>query len=216
MLIDWTPAISPGVNSALRCMGEKAVFTAAERRRVIAIDRREVDIRKEGRRGRKIFRHPPRFGLVKDLDRGLGVRGSTLGNMVAGSTDTGLTPPRVTLHSRLSHRGRREKGVGAALACDHRERPKGSTEPSTVRLGFDPLTSLGFSISSSSASGWGTPCRVRGATPTRLGFDPLPPLGFRVSSSSARWGIHSVGRRSMPRHGTPSICPARSPGICPP
>jgi hypothetical protein len=214
LLIAWTPAISPEVNSALRSMGEKAVFTAAERRRVTAIDRREVDIRKEGRRGRKIFRHPPPFGLVKDLGRGLGVRDRTLGNMAPGSTDTGLTPLRVTLHSRLSHRGRREKRVGAALTCDHRERRKGSTEPSTVRLGFDPRTPLGFSVSSGSSSGGGAPCRVRGATPTSLGFDPRTPLGFSVSSSSARWGIHIVGRRSIPRHGTPSICPARSPGAC--
>ena len=95
-MIAWTPAISPGLNSALRSMGEKAVFTAAERRRVIAIDRGEVEIRKEGRRGRKIFRHPPPFGLVKDLGRGLGVRDRALGNMAPGSTDTGLTPLRVT------------------------------------------------------------------------------------------------------------------------
>jgi hypothetical protein len=73
-------------------MGEKAVFTAAERRRVIAIDRREVDIRKEGRRGSKIFCHPPPFGLVKDLGRGLGVHDRTLGNMAPGSTDTESDP----------------------------------------------------------------------------------------------------------------------------
>ena len=96
MLIAWTPAISPGLNSALRSMGEKAVFTAAERRRVIAIDRGEVEIRKEGRRGRKIFRQPPPFGLVKDLGRGLGVRDRALGNMAPGSDRYRLTPLRVT------------------------------------------------------------------------------------------------------------------------
>ncbi len=43
-----------------------------------------------------MFRHLPPLGLVKDLGRGLGVRDRALGNMAPGSTDTGLTPLRVT------------------------------------------------------------------------------------------------------------------------